>query len=74
MKVDNFVSNRLKNYIWYISVKTRPPQVCIPSYALVNEAIKGNEKVTDVINSHVTLLKGNKVSKKSLCVIMYSNI
>ena len=33
MKVDNFVSNRLKNYIWYISVTTRPPQVCIPGYA-----------------------------------------
>ena len=33
MKVDNFVSNRLKNYIWYISVATRPPQVCIPGYA-----------------------------------------
>ena len=27
MKVDNFVSNRLKNYIQYISVTTRPPQV-----------------------------------------------
>ena len=26
MKVDNFVSNRLKNYIWYISVTTRPPK------------------------------------------------
>ena len=35
MKVDNFVSNRLRNYIWYISVTTRPPQVCIPGYALV---------------------------------------
>ena len=34
MKVDNFVSNRLKNYIWYISVTTRPSQVCIPDYAL----------------------------------------
>ena len=33
MKVDNFVSNTLKNYIWYISVTTRPPQVCIPGYA-----------------------------------------
>ena len=33
MKVDNFVSNRLKNYIWYISVTTRPPQACIPGYA-----------------------------------------
>ena len=35
MKVDNFVSNRLKNYIWYISVTTRPPQVCIPGYTPV---------------------------------------
>ena len=36
MKVDNFVSNRLKNYIWYISVTTRPPQVCILGYAPVH--------------------------------------
>ena len=33
MKVDNFVSNRLKNYNWYISVTTRPPLELIPDYA-----------------------------------------
>ena len=36
MKVDNFVSNRLKNYICYISVTTRPSQVCILGYAPKN--------------------------------------
>ena len=40
MKVDNFVSNRLKNYIWYISVTTRPPQVCIPGNAPAHLQVK----------------------------------
>ena len=33
MKVDNFVFNRLMNYIQYISTTTQPPRVIIPDYA-----------------------------------------
>ena len=44
MKIDNFVSNKLKNYIWYISVTTRPPQVCIPGYAPESMDVRKSER------------------------------
>ena len=41
MKVDNFVFNRLMNYIQYISTTARPPKVIIPGY---NSSKKEEEK------------------------------
>ena len=41
MKVDNFVFNRLMNYIQYISTTTRPLKVIIPGY---NSSKKEEEK------------------------------
>ena len=76
MKVDNFVSNRLKNYIWYISVTTRPPQVRIPGYApdcVHNPIISpphpiriNNKNKTLILVSSATLISSLKKKKKKI--------